>query len=274
MHVDAMKAHFRAGPPVMISVHRALWGPLPENSASAIRAAAGWDVVEVDLRLDEGGRPYLMHDASLSRMTGAWAASDGVDPAFLQSLRLKQGAGGDGAEMTDEAVPGLQCAVTALEGSDTVFDLDVKRDEDVEAVASAVADLGFQGCGTLKIDVADEDDLARVKALEAKYDIMIMAKSKLRNEQDLDLFQTLREADIALVEVWFGSFDLLEKACAIGGDEMRLGVYTLDGVHCCGCSDARAVQAPDEVWGRLIDCGVGLIMTDQARKLRTYLESR
>jgi len=102
----------------------------------------------------------------------------------------------------------------------------------------------------------------------------VMPKAKLRAESDLDLLKVMRAADVAAVEAWFGSFEVLQAACAIGGTDMRIGVYTLDGVHCCGCSDKRALDAPDEVWGRLVDCGVGLIMTDQAQALDDYLKER
>ena len=275
MSVQDMKARFRAAPDrVTVSVHRGLWDPLPENSLAAIRKASAWDVVEVDVRLDERGHPYLMHDASLARTTGACAESDGAEADLLRALRLKEGAGGDGIAMTDQPVPTIEAAFDAIEGSDAVFDLDVKRDEDVEAVAAHVANLGAQGRATVKIDVPTEREITRLQALEDKYDIMVMAKLSLATDEDVAVLEVLRAADVAMVEVSFASLDLLARACAIGEDAVRVGVFTLDGIHCCGMSDARALENPDDVWGRLIDAGVRQIMTDRPHAVSTYLSSR
>jgi glycerophosphoryl diester phosphodiesterase len=65
---------------------------------------------------------------------------------------------------------------------------------------------------------------------------------------------------------------LLAKACSAAGDALAVSTYTLDPVHCCGLSDTMALQDPGEVWGRLIEAGVTVIMTDQARDLAAYLE--
>ena len=274
MHAQAMKARFRAAPEnVTVSVHRGCWGPLPENSAAGIRKASAWDVVEIDLRLAENGRPYVIHDPSLTRTTGAWAASDGAEGDLLDVLFLKEGAGGDDAPMTDEGIPFIEDAFAAL-GPDAVFDLDVKREQDIEAVAAYVAKLGQQGRATLKIDVPTEWAIPRLRALEEKYDIMFMAKLPLRTEQDVAVMEILRAADVAMVEVSFQTIELLEKACAIGGDDIRVGVFTLDGIHCCDMSDANALADPDAVWGRLIDVGVRQIMTDQPERLSAYLATR
>lgn len=274
MHVNAMKARFRAAPnKVTVSVHRGFWDPLPENSAAGIRKASAWDVVEIDVRLDENGRPYVIHDPTLTRTTGAWAASDGAEADLLNALFLKEAAGGDGAPVTNEGIPYIEDAFSAL-GPNAVFDLDVKRDQDIEAVAAYVATLGQQGRATLKIDVPTEWEITRLRALEEKYDIMIMAKLPLRTDEDVAVMEILRAADVAMVEVSFETIPLLEKACAIAGDILRVGVFTLDDVHCCDMSDANAIADPGAVWGRLIDAGVRQIMTDQPERLSAYLATR
>ena len=274
MHVEKMKSRFRAASDrVVVSVHRGLWGPLPENSLAGICRASDWDVVEIDLQLDENGRPFVMHDATLERMTGAIDISDGAGMELLRSLRLREGKGGNNARLTDEPVPDIEAAFGAL-GGEAIFDLDVKRDEDVEAVAAYVAGLGMQSRATLKIGVETERDIARLKALEAQYDVTIMAKQKLRSDADLTVVEMLCSADVVLVEVFYETIDLLQRACDIGGDMLRVGVFTLDGIHCCGMSDAKALQNPDMIWGKLIDAGVGQIMTDHPRELSAYLTAR
>jgi len=271
MSVQAMKARFRAGPPVMISVHRADWGPLPENSTAAIRSASKWDVVEVDVALDAAGDAFLMHDATLERMTGHTSAYDGADPELLASLTLREGAGGRGAVATDHRIPRLAQAFQAIDGTKAIFDLDAKRPVDVAPVAVQVAALGAQDRATVKIKVSCTDDIALLKTLETAHGVMVMAKVDLTSPKDLDVIRDLRDADQAVAEVWFDTIDLLSDASRIAGETLRLGTYTLDPVHCCQLSDSRALNDPDAVWGRLIDAGIGQIMTDQSAALSAYL---
>lgn len=271
----AQKARFRANRNVpMVSVHRGLWNALPENSLAAVRAAAPWDVVEVDVRVDGAGTPYLMHDRTLDRMTGEAASANGVDPALRARLCLKEGTGGAEAAYTEETVPTLEEAFRALEQTGAIFDLDVKRAEDLDAVGATVAALGCQDLATLKIDVTSRADVAALVALEERYDIMVMAKIQLHSAADLPLVISLREADVAAVEVGFSDLNLLHRATSFGGDLMRFGTYTLDDVHCCGLSDGYALQNPNAVWGRLLDAGIRLIMTDRSEALSRFLMTR
>ncbi|MEL7150570.1 MAG: glycerophosphodiester phosphodiesterase family protein [Pseudomonadota bacterium] len=270
-----LKARFRANRRhTMVSAHRGLWDPLPENSLAAIRAAATCDVVEVDVRLDQQGTPYLMHDDTLERMTGADQGAADVSCADLAELRLREGAGGPDAPATDEPVPTLDQAFQALDGTGAIFDLDVKRAEDIEAVANSVAALGCQDLATLKMRVETTEDIAKLVALEEQFDIMVIAKIALRSGDDLPLVVSLREADVAAVEVRFDDLNLLRRATSFAGDLMRFGTYTLDNTHCCGLSDTRALRDPGAVWGRLLGAGIRLIMTDQPEALSRYLLTR
>lgn len=272
MTISAIKARFRADPDrVWCSVHRGLWGPLPENSLAAIRAATRYEVVEVDLQLDAEGRPFLMHDEMLTRTTGYSAASSGASPGMLDQLRLRKGAGGDTAPITDERIPRLEDAFAALDGTDAIFDLDVKHARDVPAVAEAVSSLGGAGRATLKVDVLTQTDIASLRALEDAHGIMVMAKMFLRGPDDLALLHQVREADIAAAEVWFADLDILAEACNRSKPTLRIGVYTLDPVHCCGLHDAKAKDDPDAIWGPLVRAGVGQIMTDRAEHFADWL---
>jgi len=271
MSVYDMKARFRAAPCPMVSVHRGLWREAPENSCPAIQAAAKWDIVEVDVRLDRDGRAYFTHDQSLLRTTGVDVPSDGVDPNVLRDLNLLSGAGGLNVSTTSEKVPWLSDGLAALDGSNAVFDLDVKRPEDLPLVAREVAILGKADRATLKTKVVSAADIRALKDLEATYGVMVMAKVQLKDLNALDTLRALEAADVAIVEVKYASLDLLEAACAIGGDTMRLSVLTLDIVHNCDLYDSLALADPDAVWGRLVEAGVGLIMTDQPVALSTWL---
>ncbi|HEX9781020.1 MAG TPA: glycerophosphodiester phosphodiesterase family protein [bacterium] len=73
---------------LLIIGHRGAAAMGPENTAVAIRAAAaaGADLVEVDVRLSADGVPVLMHDARLERTTDGRGRVDGTAYAALRRL--------------------------------------------------------------------------------------------------------------------------------------------------------------------------------------------
>lgn len=271
MTISAMKQRFRDAHKPMVSVHRGLWAEAPENSCSAIQKAAMFDVVEVDVRLDQTGRAYFIHDDTLLRTTGVDGPATGADPHTLVNLKLLDGAGGPGARATSDPVPWLSNGFAALDGSDAIFDLDVKRPQDLSAVAREVAALGETHRATLKAKVTNAADIRALRDLEDAYGVMVMAKVQLKDRAALDILRALKAADVAAAEVKYASLDLLEQGCAAGGADLRLSVLTLDIVHNCDLSDSAALQHPGAVWGRLIDAGAGLIMTDQPQALSDWI---
>lgn len=271
MSVDRMKSRFRDTSGVLISVHRGLWAVHPENSAPAIQAAAEWDVVEVDVRLDDTGRAFFMHDRNLLRTTGWDEPSNGAPQGMLADLRLKAGAGGEGAAQTDVGIPFLADGFDALGRSNAIFDLDVKRREDLVAVAEQTAALSASDRATLKIKVESRADIADLKTIEAAFDIMVMAKVELHSDRDLSILRALKDADQAIVELKFADFALLERACDIGGTLMRIGALTINVSHSLDLNDHRAMTTTDRVWERLAEAGVGQIMTDQPAAVKDVL---
>lgn len=274
-NLSAMKARFRtSNRHVMISAHRGHWDPAPENSLAAIRAATRWDAIEVDVRVDRTGTPFLMHDPTLLRMTGQPVTASDATPDDFRAFRLRSAAGGTTASPTGERIPTLDEAFAVLEGTHAFFDLDVKRREDIETVARVVAALGCQDLATLKIDVASVGDAAAVAQLERRYDIMVVAKIMLRSKADLALVVALREADVAAVEVGFTEVNLLASATAFASDLIHFGTSTLAASHYCGLSDSLALSNPRAVWGRLAAAGIRRIKTDQPEALSRYLLTR
>ena len=122
----------------MISVHRGLWGPAPENSRRAIRDGAAFGIVEIDVQLAAEGVPVVMHDASLGRMTGDPRSVSGVASGEIAGMALRQGAGGRGAAMTDETVPTLEQAIHDAPANHSPF----RRLRTVEALRRGRPGLG------------------------------------------------------------------------------------------------------------------------------------
>ncbi len=273
--LGVMKSRFRTRRrSVMVAAHRGHWNPAPENSLASIRAANGWDAIEVDVRVDRSATPFLMHDQNVLRMTGQMIEASDVTAEDRRSLRLRSGAGGAHAAPTEERIPTLAEAFAVLEGTPAFFELDVKRLEDVDTVARTVAGLGCQYRATIKLDIRTVADVATAVELERRYDIMVVARIMLRSKLDLALVVALREADVAAVEVGFGDVNLLASAAAFASDLIHFGASTLNARHHCGLSDGLALSNPRAAWGRLTAAGVRRITTDEPQALSRFLLTR
>ena len=267
---DSFRDRWRNRPQkAMISVHRGLWDPAPENSLAAIHAAASLGIIEIDIQLAGDGLPVVMHDDTLDRMTGRAGRVADMSSTEIASRRLCE-AGGGGSPETEERVP-LFREVLAGAPKDSFFDFDVKHPGEVEAVAAFIAEQSAQERGSLKIDTATRADIDHLRDTETRFGVMVMAKVVLP-DAGLDHIAALADAGVAAAELWFDDLDQLAEACRIAGDRMAISTYTLDPVHCCGLSDRRAMEAPVAVWGKLVEAGVTVIMTDRARALAGYLD--
>lgn len=90
----------------MIIAHRAVTPGLPENSRAAIAAAAaGADLVELDVRRSLDGVPFLIHDPLLGRTTTGHGPLRVLPASFLGRVRLRNGA---------ETLPTLAAALDGL----------------------------------------------------------------------------------------------------------------------------------------------------------------
>lgn len=258
--------------PAMISTHRGLWGPAPENSLAAISAAGDYDIIEIDTQIACDGVPVVIHDPDLVRTAGKAMRPHDTDHATLVAQFLYEGLGGPNASPTDEQLPTLSDALLAA-GPKAFFDIDVKYPAEIEAVAQMLAQSEQQHMGSLKIDTRTPADIEKLRSLQQRFGVMVMAKVVLP-KTGLDHIRDLTKAGVAAAEVWFDDLGQLSEACLIAGNDMAISTFTLDPVHCCGLSDTRALSDPDAVWGQLLDAGVTIIMTDLAPRLGCYMSAR
>ena len=105
--------------PVMVVAHRACWTTTAENSLAAIAECRrlGVDMVELDVQRTRDGHLVLMHDTTVDRTTNGSGRVSDLTLAQIKALRLKRGAGGDGAPLTAEAPPTFAEAMAATRGA-------------------------------------------------------------------------------------------------------------------------------------------------------------
>jgi glycerophosphoryl diester phosphodiesterase len=264
----ALAAAARGARAPLVIVHRGIWRDgTPENSLAAIAAARDYDMVEIDLQLSADGVPVLMHDPTCLRTAGQDTAPRTRDRAALARLRLRVGAGGEGAALSDQCIPTLDQALAAG-GPELLFDLDVKTAGELPAVARFMAKRPERERCLLKLDLTTPADAAVIRAVEARHGITVIAKALIREPADLALIDAAAGAGLAAAEIWCAEPGLMQAAVATG---IPITTYTLDAVHNPGLNDAVAVSAPKRVWGALRQTGLAGIMTDAPEQLRCFL---
>lgn len=99
---------------IICIAHRGDWHSFPENSAEAINAAAEYDAVSVDVRLTADGKPVLMADEKVDRMSvdGEGKSVSGKVSSFtlaqLKELYLRESNGGTDKKKTTCRIPELK----------------------------------------------------------------------------------------------------------------------------------------------------------------------
>lgn len=260
----------------LIVAHRGAWTAGPENSLLAIRRAldAGHHIVEIDIQESADGELFLMHDETLERMTAEAGPAAARTMAELSSFRLREGAGGKGAALSDEVIPTLAEVLALAEGRG-YLDLDVKHSHLIEQVAAKAADLGAASRVNVKFPLRNREDLARLRQIEANTGVMVMPMLRLMAQNWREAVALVAECGAAITEVKFDSLDTL---CA-AADQLKQGgtsvwVNTLDPVCSAGLSDSRAEHEPDAIWGVLIEAGVSVFQTDIPDHLARWINRK
>jgi glycerophosphoryl diester phosphodiesterase len=257
--------------PVLVVAHRGCWkNNAPENSLGAALAcvAMGVDAVELDVRRTADGVLVVMHDETVDRTTNGKGRVANLTAAQIGALRLRIGAGGRRAPLTDESPPTFEAAMLALRGR-ILVNLDAKADVYAEALA-IVERTGTSGQIIMKrgvrageVPLLEETPFDRVFAMPIVNDAKGGARAMLRSQ--------LTVAPPA-VELVFGDIAYLDRAAPmIQRAGSRVWVNTLKSRHAGGLMDAQALAHPGAVWGRLIDAGVTMIQTNEPLALRDYL---
>lgn len=131
---------------IICIAHRGDWHSFPENSVEAINAAAEYDAVSVDVRLTADGKPVLMADEKVDRMSvdGEGKSVSGKVSSFtlaqLKELYLRESNGGTDKKKTTCRIPELKEIYETAAGRTAVM-LNV-QENDFKTVYDYVKALG------------------------------------------------------------------------------------------------------------------------------------
>lgn len=255
---------------VMVVAHRGCWKDTTENAVAGIEACVrmGVDMVELDVQRTRDGQLVLMHDATVDRTTNGTGRVADLTLAQVQALRLKAGAGGPGAPLTDWAPPTFAQAMAAARGR-VLVNVDAKGDVNDQALRELDA-MGLAGQAVFKSAASPET--ADLSAILSRSDLLFMP---ILREADGTSLAQAPDRYPRRPPAYELTFDheayLAEGAPALRARQARIWVNTLQPRHAAGHVDADAVRDPGAHWGRLIALGASIIQTDAPGPLIAWL---
>lgn len=155
---------------IICIAHRGDWHSFPENSAEAINAAAEYDAVSVDVRLTADGKPVLMADEKVDRMSvdGEGKSVSGKVSSFtlaqLKELYLRESNGGTDKKKTTCRIPELKEIYETAAGRTAVM-LNV-QENDFKTVYDYVKALGKLDETVFKINAKPQKIIELTKDLD------------------------------------------------------------------------------------------------------------
>ncbi|MFK0209279.1 glycerophosphodiester phosphodiesterase family protein [Agrobacterium sp. NPDC090283] len=265
----------RDNPAILTVAHRGFWTATAENSLASVRAAvaAGVEMIEIDTQATADGRLVVIHDETLDRTTTGKGTVSALPFEVVRGAKLKAGAGGDGAGVTDECVPTLEELLEEARGRITV-NIDTKFTRDLPQVMETVLRLGVEDQVLVKTDI--DPEAARFEVLETDWfgkipHMPMFPVRKGRFAEDLRRIETLKAP---MIEVKFADIaDLAEGRAEMERQNIRLWINSLDVSHCLDFNDTRALSNPEAVWGALAEAGVGAIQTDEVEAFTGWLKT-
>lgn len=259
--------------PVMVVAHRGCHTEEPENSLAAFQRciAVGVDMIETDVQHTRDGVLVLMHDQTLDRTTNGTGRVDSYTLAELKKLRLKLGTGGPDAPLTNETIPTFEEALAVTDGQ-ILVDLDAKGTDLKRVWADSLVlleRLGMLDQITVKMTAGRDDALMdqpilkRVNYLQRVVSTGAPLSQVVRTHQKYD--------PVAYTVVMLNLPYLDEGRKAVEASGTRIWVEPFWGATAGGYSDRLALYDPDANWGRLLDAGADMMLTDQPEALLFYL---
>lgn len=277
---------------VFVVAHRGCWTHAPENSIPSVQNCVklGVEVIEIDVQLTADKQLVVFHDKTVERMTGETGSVSEMTLAELKALKLYERDGSDAQLFakplkTNVSIPTLAEVLQAARGH-LMINLEIKSSgfswqETFHAAAKLVKEMDIVDHVLWKIkpltrgDSGNEPADAVLKTLDLEglpYVMPILWQSSRGHEQQLNDFTGTGIEGFEIVAQDPNYWPIAADGRVIGADKHRfMGVAVLPRWS-AGFSDDIAVREPDAAWGKLLELGADLIMTDRPEQLIAYLE--
>ncbi|MUZ64727.1 glycerophosphodiester phosphodiesterase [Agrobacterium vitis] len=266
----------RTNPTILTIAHRGLWKSTAENSLASIREAIaqGVDMVEIDTQSSADGRLVVIHDATLDRTTTGSGTVSELPFNVIRQAKLRSGAGGPEADITEECVPTLEEILEEARGRITV-NIDTKFTRDLPQVMETVLRMNIADQVLVKTDINLDADHFAIADADWFGKIPHMPMFPVRQGRFTEDLRRIESLKAPMIEVKFTDLaDIADARAELERQNIRVWINTLDVSHCLDFNDTRALADPDAVWTVLADAGVGAIQTDEVEAFKAWLHAR
>ncbi|HUU01371.1 MAG TPA: glycerophosphodiester phosphodiesterase family protein [Myxococcota bacterium] len=232
-------------PRLMVAAHRGYHLEHPENSLTAIRAAAeiGADFSELDVRHTSDEVLVLMHDSDVDRTTDGSGKVDTLTWSQIQTLLLDDGDPGD---PDDSRVPLFSDALALAKSLDIMLYVDQKTDR-TDLVLAAIQAGSYQQVALVR------DDLGKIAPMFAADDsLLVMPPIESQDELQAALAEL---PALKIVEIGSPAPEPdLTAAIHAAGLKAQQDVLAL--------GDILSLVGDYTEWGKFVSAGVDLPQTD------------
>ncbi len=263
--------------PAMIVAHRGCHVEAPENSLAAFRRCMrlGIDIIETDVQITKDGVLILMHDTTVDRTTNGTGRVADMTLAELKALRLRFGTGGPDAPMTGEQIPTFEEAMEVMRGR-ILVDLDAKGPDLPKVWAQSLTLLDRMNVldqMTVKLTAGRDDHLLGQVPLLNK--VTYLQRVTSFGAPLSDIVASHSQYRPAAYTVVFLNLPYLEEGvAAVRASGARAWAEPFWGATAGGYSDELAMLDPDANWGRLLQAGATVFLTDRPESLAVYLAAK
>lgn len=270
---------------VVVAAHRGCFSAAPENSPEAIDACwrLGVEVVENDVRSTKDGELVVMHDDTIDRTTNGWGYLDDLTGHDLEQYRLRDEEGGAAASVTPAPVTTLRAYFRASKNK-VMINLEMKPSASanfatlVEKSLRIAREEGVIDQIVLKIpDVRNHGRITNshiLNSIDIPSDVAIWPIIWESEGADptarLTQMEAYRPAGFEIPFMSPAFFTTLAKDPRIGHRPVM--AVAVRPYWSGGLSDSVSLPDPDAGWGRLIEMGANVLMTDHPEHLLRYLE--
>ncbi len=235
---------------LVIIAHRGSHLNIPENTLAAYENAIkeGADYVEIDLRTTKDGHLVIMHDESVTRMTGKKGQIKDLDYSEIRDLKIQPTGKED---TTTYRIPDFKSVLNLCKGRINIY-LDFK-DADVEKTYRLIKEAGMQN--NVVVYLNKEEQYGQWKNVTPQVPLMASLPENMNISQ---LNNLLDKRPVEVVDNAYSNdmINLMHKR--------KIAVW-LD------------VQSKDEgpgKWEQALNQGVDGLQTDHPEKLMKYLDDQ
>ena len=254
---------------ILVVSHRGNWQVAPENSLASIQSCIdlGVDIVEIDVRKTMDGHLILMHDSDLNRTTNGSGKVSSKTLAEIKQLFLKDRFG----KITNYRVPTFKETMQLAKGKIVVM---VDKANDSFSLTHEILKETETVSQALFLEFYDYDEVipAMSKSLfDNSLYVPRVKESKANPQKYLAPFIENEAADA--IEIRFSSINshTLEVIPQIKEANVSIWITTLSSSFSAGYTDQVSLSNPDLGWGKCIELGANVLMTDYPEQLIKYL---